>query len=57
VTGNGGERVALCGVASRPVLLGAELNPPDDYKGSADYRRAMADVLVARARAALSPTE
>jgi CO/xanthine dehydrogenase FAD-binding subunit len=56
VARNGGERIALCGVAARPLLLGAELNPPDDYKGSADYRRAMAGVVVARARAALSPT-
>jgi CO/xanthine dehydrogenase FAD-binding subunit len=43
------DRVALCGVAARPVLIGAELNPPDDYRGSAEYRRAMVDVLVARA--------
>jgi CO/xanthine dehydrogenase FAD-binding subunit len=49
-----GERIALCGVASRPLLLGAALNPPDDYKGSAAYRRAMADVAAARARAALA---
>jgi carbon-monoxide dehydrogenase medium subunit/putative selenate reductase FAD-binding subunit len=56
VSGGSGERIALCGVAARPVLLGVELNPPDDYKGSADYRRAMAGVLVARVRAALSPT-
>jgi CO/xanthine dehydrogenase FAD-binding subunit len=44
------ERVALCGVAARPVLLGAPLDPPDDFKGSADYRRALAEVVVARAR-------
>lgn len=45
-----GERVALCGVAARPVLLGAPLDPPDDFKGSAEYRRALVDVVVARAR-------
>ena len=45
-----GERVALCGVALRPVLLGAPLDPPDDFKGSAQYRRALAEVAVARAR-------
>lgn len=51
VRGPGVERVALCGVAAKPVLLGAELDPPDDYRGSAEYRRAMVDVLVARAMA------
>lgn len=45
-----GERVALCGVAPRPVLLGAPLDPPDDFKGSAEYRRALAEVVVRRAR-------
>jgi CO/xanthine dehydrogenase FAD-binding subunit len=49
-----GERIALCGVAARPVLLGAELNPPDDFKGSAVYRRAMAEIVVQRARAAIA---
>lgn len=48
------ECVALCGVAHRPVLMGATLNPPDDIKGSAAYRRAMLDVVVARARAGLA---
>ena len=50
----GGERVALCGVASRPVLNGAALNPPDDYKGSAAYRRAMAELVAQRARAEIA---
>lgn len=45
------ECVALCGVAPRPVLLGTELSPTDDFKGSAEYRRAMIDVVIARARA------
>ena len=51
---DGGERVALCGVASRPVLSGAALNPPDDYKGSAAYRRAMAELVADRARAEIA---
>jgi len=51
VRGAGVERVALCGVAAKPVLRGAELDPPDDYRGSAEYRRAMVEVLVARALA------
>ena len=49
-----GERVALCGVARRPVLLGAKLDPPDDFRGSAGYRRAMAEIVVQRARAAIA---
>jgi CO/xanthine dehydrogenase FAD-binding subunit len=47
-----GERVALCGVAPRPVLAGGPLTPPDDFKGSADYRRALAEVVMRRALAA-----
>jgi CO/xanthine dehydrogenase FAD-binding subunit len=31
--------------------LGSELAPPSDFKGSAEYRRAMIDVVVARALA------
>lgn len=50
----GVERVALCGVAARPVLNGAALNPPDDYKGSAAYRRAMAEIVAQRARAEIA---
>lgn len=47
------ECVALCGVAARPVLLGTPLDPPDDFRGSAEYRRAMIDVVIGRARAEL----
>lgn len=45
-----GLRVALAGVAPTPVLHvpGGPLQPPDDFRGSGDYRRALADVLVAR---------
>ena len=46
-----GECVALCGVAARPVLLGTPLDPPADFRGSAEYRRAMIDVVIGRARA------
>jgi CO/xanthine dehydrogenase FAD-binding subunit len=45
----GVKRVALCGVAARPILTGMPLNPPEDFKGSAGYRRAMAEVVMARA--------
>lgn len=48
-----GECVALCGAAARPVLLGTPLDPPDDFKGSAEYRRAMIDIVIGRARAEL----
>jgi aerobic carbon-monoxide dehydrogenase medium subunit len=51
---DGGERVALCGVAPRPVLSGVALNPPDDYKGSAAYRLAMAEIVAQRARAEIA---
>lgn len=44
-------RVALCGVGVRPVLAGAPLMPPDDFKGGSEYRRAMADVVTRRALA------
>lgn len=47
-------RVALCGVAARPVLDGAPLDPPDDYKGSATYRRSMVTVLTERSLAMLA---
>lgn len=46
--------VALCGVAARPVLDGAPLDPPDDYKGSATYRRSMVTVLTERSLAMLA---
>lgn len=45
-------RLALCGVAPTPLLVEPEnlegLNPPADFRGSTDYRRAMARVLVDR---------
>jgi CO/xanthine dehydrogenase FAD-binding subunit len=54
VSGPDGTRVALCGVAARPVLAGAPLDPPADFKGSATYRRAMAEVVMQRALAEVS---
>lgn len=51
VDDEGRSRVALCGVAARPVLQGSPLDPPDNFKGSADYRRAMVPVLTRRALA------
>lgn len=45
-----GRRIALTGVAETPVLVepGDELHPVADFRGSSDYRRALADVLIAR---------
>ena len=43
-------RIALCGVAARPILAHVPLDPPDDFLGSAAYRRAMSAVVMARAR-------
>jgi CO/xanthine dehydrogenase FAD-binding subunit len=50
-TGNDGRRrVAMSGVASRPVLVDdpTGLDPPGDFRGSSEYRRALAGVLFAR---------
>lgn len=49
VVGEGVERVALCGVRNRPVLAGSVLNPPDNWKGSAEYRQKMAEIVQTRA--------
>jgi len=49
VVGEGVQRVALCGLGQRPVLAGGALNPPDNWKGSAEYRLAMVDIVVERA--------
>ncbi len=45
--------LALCGVAPTPILVDpqqieAGLNPPDDFRGSSEYRRQMAVVLARR---------
>ncbi len=49
VVGEGVERVALCGVGDRPLLAGSPLHPPDNWKGSAEYRREMAAIVQQRA--------
>lgn len=51
VRGDGIERVALCGVGERPLLADDPLNPPDNWKGSAEYRLAMAEIVRERALA------
>lgn len=45
-----GPRIALTGVAPVPVLVrpGDELQPVGDFRGSSEYRRVLADVLMAR---------
>lgn len=50
--------LAMCGVAERPMLVDPdaieEIDPPADFRGSAEYRREMAGVLGRRVIAALS---
>ncbi len=46
-------RIALCGVSQRPVMKDSILRPPDDFKGSSDYRLAMASIVTERAVAEL----
>ncbi|HXP22116.1 MAG TPA: FAD binding domain-containing protein [Streptosporangiaceae bacterium] len=51
---DGQRRLALTGVAAAPVLVTAErdaagdLDPPGDFRGSSEYRRAIAAVLTRR---------
>jgi len=47
--------LAFSGVARTPVLVDdtKTLDPPGDFRGSSEYRKAMAEVLGARAREAL----
>lgn len=49
--GNDGQRrLALAGVGPRPLLVSGlgDLDPPDDFRGSAGYRRTLAAHLAAR---------
>lgn len=59
ITATGQQRLALAGVAAAPVLLRgpsdiAALKPPGDFRGSGEYRRALAAVLAGRALEAIS---
>ncbi len=51
-----GRRVALTGVAATPVLVQPddELHPAGDFRGSSEYRRVLADVLMTRVVEAIS---
>ena len=53
----GNVHLALCGVAEHPILVDADdvekVDPPADFRGSAEYRREMAGVLAKRVVAAL----
>ena len=49
VVGDGVERVAVCGVAPRPVLSTETFDPATDFKASAEYRLAMSEVVMVRA--------
>lgn len=48
--------LALCGVAATPIIVDelTTLDPPDDFRGSAAYRRHLARVLSARVTAEVS---
>ena len=49
---DGAVRLALTGVAATPVLVDAgdvgDLDPPADFRGSSEYRKRLAEVLVGR---------
>jgi probable selenate reductase FAD-binding subunit len=55
-TTGAGRRIALTGVAPTPILVqaGDDLDPPGDFRGSREYRRALAEVLLARAVEAIA---
>lgn len=48
--------LALCGVAATPIVVDeiTALDPPDDFRGSSEYRRHLAEVLSARVTADVS---
>jgi probable selenate reductase FAD-binding subunit len=50
VGSDGRRRVAASGVASTPVLVEDpdKIDAPGDFRGSSEYRRALADVLISR---------
>jgi CO/xanthine dehydrogenase FAD-binding subunit len=51
--------LAASGVAAVPVVVDdpGALQPPGDFRGSADYRRSLATTLTARVRTALETSE
>ncbi len=51
LTPDGDRRLALTGVAPIPLLLDADrrIEPPADFRGSSEYRRALAEILIKRA--------
>ena len=55
-TASGELRVALSGVAATPVVASdaSTLSPPSDFRGSIEYRRHLANVLIARVTKAVS---
>jgi probable selenate reductase FAD-binding subunit len=60
ITATGERRLALAGVAATPVVVderagwAGELDPPGDFRGSGEYRRALAAVLASRVLEAIS---
>lgn len=55
-TTDAGRRIALTGVAATPILAqpGDDLDPTGDFRGSREYRRALAAVLLERAVEAIA---
>jgi CO/xanthine dehydrogenase FAD-binding subunit len=51
VVGDGWQRVAFCGLSTRPQLDGAVVEPWSDFRGSAAYRQSIAPILRERALA------
>jgi CO/xanthine dehydrogenase FAD-binding subunit len=51
----------MTGVFTRPVVVDpaqiASLDPPSDFRGSADYRKALAEVLAGRVLATVTGGE
>ena len=54
----GGTRLAICGVGTTPQLVEegslGHLEPPGDFRGSAAYRKTLAEVLISRVVGELS---
>jgi len=52
-----GVRIGLCGVGTHPLMSDNMLNPPDDFKGSAEYRLTMSEIVRKRALAGMSANQ